>query len=432
MNCKDDTVYLEHMLVCIQKINEYTEGSKEKFFNSTLVQDAVIRNLQVLAESSQRISDKLKSTQGDIPWREISGFRNILVHDYLGIDCETIWSVVEQDIPALTKTLEKMFIIIVNIMIGAICTAILIISAEFVVKKLITIAHHFGVSNTFIGLTVLSVGTSLPEIGSHVVASIGILSGKLDYKVASSTVLGANIGSDVVQQTFVLGLVILFMGSVVFKKTFLRRSYTVMVGTTLLTLLLGFDGTISRIDGLILLACFAWYIYFLYKVEDRLPIRKEKIKYHIALEISLALGGMAMLFISSSFVLAIVQNIVEITGIAGSLIGVFTLGIASALPEMLTAIMGIRHHANGLSLGTLIGSNITNPLVAIGLGGLISTYYVPRPLIYWDLPMETITAAMLLIYLMFNKNKLGRGGAIYLMLLYVAYAAIRIMMFNLD
>lgn len=322
--------------------------------------------------------------------------------------------------------------ILLNSVIGIICIAILVLSSEFVVKKLINIAHYFGVSNTFIGLTVLSVGTSLPEIGSHVVASLGILSGRLNYNVASSTVLGANIGSDVIQQTFVLGLVIFFTGTIVFKKTFLRRSYTIMVGTTLLTLLLAFDGTISRVDGFILLSCFLFYIYFLYKFEDKLPIKKEKIKYHIGVEISLAAGGMAMLLLSSSFVLAIVQDIVNKTGIAGSLIGVFTLGIASAMPEMITAIMGIRHHANGISLGTLIGSNITNPLLAIGLGGLISTYYVPRPLIYWDLPMETITAAMLLIYLMFSKNKLGKGGAIYLMCLYAAYVFVRIMLFNFD
>ena len=108
MSRKDNTVYIEHMMTCIQKINEYTEESKEKFFNSTLIQDAVIRNLQVLAESSQRISDELKSKNIEISWREISGFRNILVHDYLGIDCDTIWSVVEKDLPVLLGSLEKM------------------------------------------------------------------------------------------------------------------------------------------------------------------------------------------------------------------------------------------------------------------------------------------------------------------------------------
>ena len=70
-----------------------------------LVQDAVLRNLQIMAESSQRMSDDLKAQHPMIPWREIAGFRNILVHDYLGGDCDAVWSVVEQDLPELKKVL---------------------------------------------------------------------------------------------------------------------------------------------------------------------------------------------------------------------------------------------------------------------------------------------------------------------------------------
>ena len=106
MNAKDDSVYLDHMLDCIQRIDEYVE-SKEQFYSSRLVQDAVVRNLQVMAESSQRLADGIKKTYPDIPWKEISGFRNILVHDHLGVDLDAIWSVVEQDLPKLEQALTK-------------------------------------------------------------------------------------------------------------------------------------------------------------------------------------------------------------------------------------------------------------------------------------------------------------------------------------
>jgi cation:H+ antiporter len=322
--------------------------------------------------------------------------------------------------------------LIANVLLGLFSIILLILSAEFVVVRLIRIAHQFGVSNTFIGLTVLSLGTSLPEIGSHVVASIGILSGDLDYHIASSTVLGANIGSDVVQQTFVLGLVIFLMGSLVFPVSFLKKSYSLMIGTTLLTLLLGFDGTISRMDGFVLFSVFIAYVYYLYRNEGHVHTPPFSKKGHIAMDIFLTIGGLAVLLFSSLIVLSVTEFIVATTGIGGSLIGVLTLGVASALPEMFTAIAGLRKKAVGISLGTLIGSNITNPLVAIGIGGMLSTYSVPKPLIYWDLPMETITAALLLLWLVFNKRKLGRFGAIYLMALYFAYALIRIVFFNTD
>jgi len=105
-NKKDNAVYIEHMLDSILRIDEYIE-SKELFYDSHLVQDAVVRNLQVMAESSQRLPEKVKNKYPEIPWNDISGFRNVLVHDYLGVDLDVIWSVIEQELPKLEKILKK-------------------------------------------------------------------------------------------------------------------------------------------------------------------------------------------------------------------------------------------------------------------------------------------------------------------------------------
>ncbi len=254
----------------------------------------------------------------------------------------------------------------------------------------------------------------------------------MDYKIASSTVLGANIGSDVIQQTFILGLVILICGGLTFSKHFLKKDFALMIGTTLLTLLLGLDGTISRLDGLLLFTVFAWFIYSLYKNERKIIEKKEKISKKLWVEILTAAGWLVLLIIASTIALNIIESFVKSTSLSGSMIGVFSLGIASALPELFTALEGLKQKAKGISIGTLIGSNITNPLVAIGLGGMLSTYYVPKPLVRWDLPMATITAALLLIWIMKHKGKAGRGVAVYLMLLYLAYVFVRIMYFGID
>ena len=134
-----------------------------------------------------------------------------------------------------------------------------------------------------------------------------------------------------------------------------------------------------------------------------------------------ALAMMAITVVAASFVLQITEQVVVRTGVGGSLIGVVTLGVASAMPEMITALAGIRHGEHGVSLGTLVGSNITNPLVAIGGGALISTYFVPRPLIVWDLPWETITGAILWGILWFTKGKLKKVHAFYLIGMYFVY-----------
>lgn len=79
-----DPVLLAHMRECIERIREYTQGERSRFETSRLVQDAVIRNLQTLTESSQRLSDDIKATEPQVPWRELGGFRNVIVHGYLG------------------------------------------------------------------------------------------------------------------------------------------------------------------------------------------------------------------------------------------------------------------------------------------------------------------------------------------------------------
>lgn len=100
---KDDRLYLIHIGECIERIEQYTAGGETDFKNSTLIQDAVLRNLQTLAESSQRVSDRLKTSHPDVPWRDIAGFRNVLVHQYLGVDLDYAWRVVEDDVPGLKK-----------------------------------------------------------------------------------------------------------------------------------------------------------------------------------------------------------------------------------------------------------------------------------------------------------------------------------------
>ncbi|TAH45070.1 MAG: DUF86 domain-containing protein [Betaproteobacteria bacterium] len=103
-----DRIYLAHMLDCIDRVFEYAGGDEERFRGSRLVQDAIVRNLQTLAESSQRLSDPIKATEPGTPWRAIAGFRNILVHDYLALDLDAVWLVVSRELPPLQDALKRM------------------------------------------------------------------------------------------------------------------------------------------------------------------------------------------------------------------------------------------------------------------------------------------------------------------------------------
>jgi uncharacterized protein with HEPN domain len=105
-----DRVLLTHMLECISHVDAFCGGQRERFEASRLVQDAVVRNLHMLTESSQRLSDPIKASEPDVPWRELAGFRNVVVHGYLGLDSQAVWTVVEQDLPTLRAALERMLV----------------------------------------------------------------------------------------------------------------------------------------------------------------------------------------------------------------------------------------------------------------------------------------------------------------------------------
>ena len=104
---KSDEVYLRHILECLNRIQEYTAGSKKTFLADHKTQDAVLRNLQVMAESTQKISGEIKNAHSELPWKKLGGFRNILVHNYLGINIERIWKIVEEEVPSLRSKISK-------------------------------------------------------------------------------------------------------------------------------------------------------------------------------------------------------------------------------------------------------------------------------------------------------------------------------------
>jgi uncharacterized protein with HEPN domain len=100
---KDDRLYVVYILECVSRIEQYTAEGKEIFLHDSKTQDAVLRNLHTLAEATRRISPATKAAQTEVDWEKISGFRNVLVHDYLGVNLIRVWEVVEHHLPELRR-----------------------------------------------------------------------------------------------------------------------------------------------------------------------------------------------------------------------------------------------------------------------------------------------------------------------------------------
>ena len=105
---KDDRLYLVHIAECIERIEEYTAAGEADFFVDKKTQDAVLRNLHTLSESTQRLSSELKEKHPAVDWKAISGFRNVVVHNYLGVSLTRVWEIVTRYVPPLKTEVQLM------------------------------------------------------------------------------------------------------------------------------------------------------------------------------------------------------------------------------------------------------------------------------------------------------------------------------------
>ncbi len=321
--------------------------------------------------------------------------------------------------------------LIVILLLGV--AAILILS-EIIICHAIKVANYTGLSGTFVGMTILSIGTSIPEITSHIVGSITILREPETMVPISGLLIGTNIGSDIFQQNFILPTVAL-IGSIMVGRRHLHDVMGGLLGAAVLALAVCINGVISREEGALLVFTYLAYLLYLHKRDKHWEGNKnEKIvpfcrsAYTAVLII---VGGFAVMAVVTEQVVRSSVRLVDMLPISASFFGVIFLGIATSLPELSTALLSIRKGKKDMSAGIMLGSNVTNPLLGLGIGGMISTYTVPQVIIVYDLPVNIATAIMLYIFLL-RKEDLNRGEAVTLLICYFSYVFFRWFLFPLD
>jgi uncharacterized protein with HEPN domain len=105
---KDPRVYLAHILECVQKIELFTADGRGRFMRDRMVQDAVIRNFEIIGEAAKRLDDGYRAAHPEIPWRALAGLRDVLIHQYEGVEPARVWALVERDLPNLREAIAAL------------------------------------------------------------------------------------------------------------------------------------------------------------------------------------------------------------------------------------------------------------------------------------------------------------------------------------
>ena len=106
---KDPKIFIEHILESIGEIEKYTKNiSKKRFFDSVMIQDAVVRRLEIIGEAVKNLPTSFKNRYPKIPWKKIAGTRDILIHEYFGVNVDLVWKIVNKNIPQLKKQISKL------------------------------------------------------------------------------------------------------------------------------------------------------------------------------------------------------------------------------------------------------------------------------------------------------------------------------------
>ena len=301
--------------------------------------------------------------------------------------------------------------------------ALVVFGADYLVDGASGIARRFGLSEFVIGLTIVGMGTSAPEM---VVSFIGALQGKADIAV------GNVVGSNIFNTLLILGLtaVLLPMGITPSNK---KRDIPMNIAITVLLVLLGLKHTLfgygtdglSQIDGAILLLCFALYMWSCFRQKEQTPAEESGTTREKAVWLSLLMiaGGIAGLIFGGRLFVNSATSIARALGVSDKFIAITILAGGTSMPELATCVAAAVKKKGQLALGNIIGSNVFNILLILGGSALIN------PLTFQGLGMVDLGVLLVSAIALFTgcfvgkRDKLDRlDGAIFL-LIWAAYMA---------
>lgn len=308
------------------------------------------------------------------------------------------------------------------ILVAALAASLIIVikSADLFVDNLVDLGSSFGISEVILGVTASAIGTSLPEFGSALIAS---LSGSTDIGV------GCVIGSNIWNIAGILGISAVVAGVIETNTDGLKRDFSATILTGLVLLFFMFFGSIGKVAAVIMVVVHLVYLMRLINAQKAYSkdSSNERMKEPLDVKkIGLTVLGFTGLVIGCRILVYTGVELADIAGIPVMIMGLFTLAIGTSIPELVVTLSSAVKGLHELSIGTVLGSNTFNILIGIGVPAMINPVPVEPLSLSFDAPVMILVSVLLVLLIRQGGMKLRRSGGIILLAVYISYIVMRL------
>ncbi|MDY0052992.1 MAG: calcium/sodium antiporter [Aliarcobacter sp.] len=296
-----------------------------------------------------------------------------------------------------------------DILIFIISMSALIYGADFVINQSEKIAVHYNISSFVIGATLVAVGTSLPEMAVSMSASA---KGSANIAVANV------IGSTIFNISLVLGLVFLLAKKIQPKRDLFAKDSAWSLFPILIFILMGIDGKLSMIDGILFLCLMGAYLLFLIDSNNMDEIDEDLLKeeFNWNKTALFLIIGFIFVIVGANFAIESATNLARNFGISEWVIGLFLVAFGTSLPELMISVKSAINNNTDLAIGNIIGSNVANFTMVLGLSSIINPLNVDFNVYFFDICAAFIVSLML-VFITANKLYNKSAGIVLLVVL---------------
>jgi cation:H+ antiporter len=288
--------------------------------------------------------------------------------------------------------------------------ALLLLGADRTIDAAAELAIYYGVSSFFVGVTIVSIGTSIPEMTTSLYAA---------FYGAGDLLVGNIVGSETSQITLAIGVVALLARIEAERRNVLVYGGAMVLAMIIMMLVLE-DGELIRSEGALMMLAYVAFVHDLYSHEGGEEVTREVVDERASPReaVPWIVAGIALVVAGGHLMVTSGVALARLVGVPEYLLGLLT-GLGTTAPEITVAGLAARRGDSGISVGSLLGSNITDPVFSLGVGGLVATVTISDPRTVFLSTAYMLLVSLSVLALMYWRRGVDRRGAVVCLLLYL-------------